>query len=196
MGEFLQFHVVFLAFLAGEDGVRYGKLSRKLRRGGNPIVPGDLRAMLADLVDAGALTAQKEGRTTRYWLGPAGREYLRRTGGRPPAGLRYSAKHVFLLLDFLADGGGLEESEAPLDLPAVVQSLARQTATGLVSLADLRRHTGLSREHMHAEVKERVAAGELMLHPIAARHLASSEEMEDGIQTPGGQNLFYVELVS
>jgi hypothetical protein len=195
MGEFLRFHAVFHAFLGGEDGIRYGELARKFRRRELRIAPSDLRTMLADLVDAGALAVQEEGRTRRYWLGPAGREFLRRAGGPPPAGLRYDAKHVVSLLAFLADVPEAEQSLQPLDLQAAVRSLAEKTATGLVSLADLRRHTGLSRERVHEAVKQRVAAGELLLHPIAARHQATSKEMEDGIRTPGGQNLFYVEVV-
>jgi len=195
MGEFLRFHAVFHAFLAGEDGMRYGELARKFRRRDFRTTPGKLRSMLADLVDGGALAVQEEGRTRRYWLGPAGREFLRRAGGRPPAGVRYEAAQVVALLAFLAGDTSADQPQPPVDLPAAVRSLARNTATGLVSLADLRRHTGLSRERMHTEVKERVAAGELLLHPIAARHQATSREMEDGIRTPGGQNLFYVEVV-
>ncbi len=77
-----------------------------------------------------------------------------------------------------------------------VSELAIDTATGLVSLAELRRATGLSRSVLHATVKTAVAEGLLLLHPIASRHQAPADDQDDGIRTPSGQNLFYVEVAA
>jgi len=142
------------------------------------------------------LCREPDGRTQRYRPGPEVHSFLGAVRFPSAGGVRYRAEQVAALIRFLVRPEGDATPEARPDLVAAVKTLGAQTATGLVSLAELRRVTGLDRDEMHEVVRHHVAEGVLMLHPIAARHQVSNAEMQDGIRTPGGQNLFYVELVS
>ncbi|MBN2489248.1 MAG: hypothetical protein JXQ29_00160 [Planctomycetes bacterium] len=188
-------HAVLLAVAAGEKGIRRGELARRFRARALGPARRQLRFLLDELVQRRILACEAEGRTARFRPGPAARAFLLAASAGGPAGVRYRAAEVAALLRFLAGSTAGAETPAGPDVIAAVRALAARTATGLVSLAELRRRTGLERHAMHAAVRRLAADGVLMLHPIAARHQVSAADTEDSIRTPGGQDLFYVELV-
>jgi len=191
MSNHHEFHALFNVICSPREGIKFGDLSRTFRNRAVRIEGAALKSVLAGLVDRGALVVVKRGRAHWYSPGPAAREVLSSVLPPHSKSIHYRADRVHTFLDFLFDSS----SHLRADLVEAVKKLAVHSATGLVSLADLKRFTGLSRSRMHVAVKEHVSTGGLLLHPIAARHQATREEMEDGIKTPGGQNLFYVEVV-
>jgi hypothetical protein len=204
-----RFHAVFLVLAAGPDGIRYGDLARGFRSRAVRLPAIRLRAMLADLVNRGVLTVRGDGRTVRY--GPAAQAgaLLGEVSVASLVDLRYRADQVARVIRALREGRepagedvatrmavtGKADTDPGADLVSAVRALAQETATGLVSLAVLKRRTGLDRESLHEAVKRHMVAGELLLHPIAACHQEAAAEMAEGIRTPAGQNLFYVEVL-
>lgn len=189
-----RFHAVFCVAAAGPDGITRGGLARRFRARAVRLERDGLTALLEVLVGEGALEREKVGRAEHYRTGPQARALLSACSGLRPecGGLRYSASEVAAVLAFAGDASAGESADA--SITAAVRALAPDTATGLVTMAALRRLTGLDREALHTAVRAALEAGELLLHPIAARHQASVDEMADGIRTPSGQVLYYVEL--
>lgn len=192
MSDIHEFHAVFSVLCAPGGEIRYGELARKFRNRVIRLGGDALKTLLSDLVRRRALTVFRRGKADWYGVGPEAREVLT-TAPPPDAGtIRYRADQVRKVLAFVPGSG----PDRRLDLIEAVRDLARGSATGLVSMAALKRFTGLSRSTLHTQVKAAVASGSLLLHPIAARHQETREDLEDGIRTPGGQNLFYVERMA
>ena len=191
-----RFHAVLHAVGAGEKGIRRGELARRFRGRALRLPPAALASLLDELVRRQILRREPDGRTERYRPGPDVHAFLGAVHLPAGSGVRYRAEQVSRLIRFLVPCEQESPAAARPDLVAAVKTLGERTATGLVSLSELRRMTGLGRDEMHEAVRHHVAEGVLMLHPMAARHQVSDAEMQDGIRTPGGQNLFYVELVS
>lgn len=198
-GDEQTFQVLLHAIAAGPIGLPFGDLSRRVRRGGM-IDVAQLRSLLGALTARGIVTEVPRGRSMWYAAGPRAREVLAVINPPSTDKLRYRADDLRRVWQFMFEGSRslYHEAEAVWPTEKVVDTagdLAQEASSGLVSLADLRRATGLSRAVLHATVKAAVAEGLLILHPLAARRQTPGDE-DDGIRTPGGQNLFYVQVAT
>ncbi len=190
MSDIHEFHAVFSVLSAPGSEIRYGDLARRFRSRATRLDRNALKTMLADLVRRRALVVFWRGRAEWYGAGPEAREVLTTAPSSDTGVIRYRADRVRKVLAVVLGAG---RDDRRVDLIEAVRDLARGSATGLITLAALKRFTGLSRSTLHAQVKAAVASSSLLLHPIAASHQEKREDLEEGIRTPGGQNLYYVE---